>query len=264
MIRTKVKVAAGVVVGAVFSGALAAAAIPEPDGTITGCYRTNAGLLHPQGSLRVVNAPSECRSSETALTWNQQGQPGPQGKPGPAGRQGNPGPKGNPGPVGPAGPTGKTGASGPQGEAGPQGQPGATGAQGPQGPAGPQGSPGISAAKFARNSTLVTTQYTLVTSMGLTRGSWVILGTGQVNLLNLDSDQTAEAMCELRLNGNFIGDGIDVRLARGTASIPVNGGAFVTDNFGTVGLWCKSSDDDPGAQAFARGELVAMQVGGFA
>jgi hypothetical protein len=70
-------------------GTIAApAAIPSESGTITACYTKQQGLLSPKGSLRTVDAASQCYSHETALTWNQQGQAGP---PGPAGAQGAPG-----------------------------------------------------------------------------------------------------------------------------------------------------------------------------
>src|SRR4030042_4126178 len=49
-------------------------------------------------SVRIVNAPADCRSWETPLSWNQTGEPGPQGiqglqgPPGPEGAEGSPGP----------------------------------------------------------------------------------------------------------------------------------------------------------------------------
>jgi hypothetical protein len=62
-------------------------------GVITACYQKVGG------NLRVVDAAAgdECRPSEQALTWNEQG---PKGDPG---AQGDPGPKGDTGPPGPAG-----------------------------------------------------------------------------------------------------------------------------------------------------------------
>jgi hypothetical protein len=51
---------------------------------IHGCYG-------PSGGLRVVTSSTDCRSPETAISWNQQGkqgEPGPQGKPGLAGPSG--------------------------------------------------------------------------------------------------------------------------------------------------------------------------------
>jgi hypothetical protein len=116
--RTKLKVAAGVFAGALASGGLAYAAIPAADGTITACFTQSAGLQGPKGSLRVVDAASQCRAGETALTWGRQGLRGPDG---------------------PAGPAGPAGAAGTAGAAGAQGQPGPQGTQGPAGPAGVSG-----------------------------------------------------------------------------------------------------------------------------
>ena len=87
-----------VVVFAAIAAAVAFGAIPDSNGVIHGCYTTATG------SLRVVNASSECFVTETALDWGAQG------------------------------PAGATGSQGVQGVAGAQG---ATGAQGPQGPIGP-------------------------------------------------------------------------------------------------------------------------------
>jgi hypothetical protein len=62
---------------------IAHATIPDQGGVIHGCYGRN-------GQLRVIDAPTEsCRADETALNWNQAGQPGPQG---PAGSTGPAGP----------------------------------------------------------------------------------------------------------------------------------------------------------------------------
>jgi hypothetical protein len=118
---------------------VAYAAIPDA-GVINGCVGGN-------GNLRVIDAAQEaCKSSEAALSWNQQGPKGeagavgPQGQVGPAGPQGERGPIGVTGPVGPAGERGADGPQGPvgpAGPAGPRGLTGATGAPGTQGPPGP-------------------------------------------------------------------------------------------------------------------------------
>ena len=117
MIGTKVKVAAGVVAGALASGGLAYAAIPANDGTITACY-TKSG-----GALRVIDAEGgqTCKGNETQLTWNRQGE---QGLPGPEGPQGANGPEGPQGETGPQGPQGEPGEPGPQGPQGEKGDPG--------------------------------------------------------------------------------------------------------------------------------------------
>ena len=46
------------------------------DGLIHGC------VDNKKGKLRVVSDPSECKSKETPLSWNQQGLTGDRGEPG--------------------------------------------------------------------------------------------------------------------------------------------------------------------------------------
>src|SRR3954447_15043899 len=75
-------------------GALAAAAIPGADGTITGCYAASGGQ---QGNLRVIDEGQSCGKGETQITWNQkgvQGDRGPEGPQGPQGPQGTAGANG--------------------------------------------------------------------------------------------------------------------------------------------------------------------------
>ena len=110
--RTLVTAAAVLAVLAI-GGSVALATIPDSGGAINACYAKKDGIL------RVIDAPSvACKSTETALAWNQagpQGLPGdtgPQGLKGDQGAQGSQGPKGDSGPAGPAGPAG---AQGPQG-----------------------------------------------------------------------------------------------------------------------------------------------------
>jgi len=98
------------------------ATIPDGNGVIHGCYDRSGG------TLRVIdNSVTNCKSSETALSWNVTG---PQG---PAGLAGATGPTGA---IGPAGATGPAGSQGPKGDTGPTG---ATGPSGVQGPAGTDG-----------------------------------------------------------------------------------------------------------------------------
>src|SRR5688572_23467385 len=70
-------------------GGFAYAAIPAADGTFRGCYaKTNGiilGIPHNKGDLRLVNEGEACRSYETLVTWNRQGQPGAPGAPGVSG-----------------------------------------------------------------------------------------------------------------------------------------------------------------------------------
>lgn len=76
-----------IAVTAIVGGGFALAAIPNGDGTITGCYDNRTGML------RVIDSEegAECRTSEIALTWNQTGPQGPQGPQGPSGPPGPPG-----------------------------------------------------------------------------------------------------------------------------------------------------------------------------
>lgn len=85
------------------AGGVAYAAIPQ-GGVISACYGKATG------DVRVIDAATAaCRPGEVALSWNQQGVPGPQGAVGPAG---------------PAGPAGTDGADGADGAPGAAGQPG--------------------------------------------------------------------------------------------------------------------------------------------
>lgn len=141
--RLRVLIALLAAVLAGIGTAVALAAIPDSNGVIHGCYTTASG------SLRVVDASSECFVTETPLDWGAEGpagptgSQGPQGVAGPAGSQGPAGPQGATGadgvigPTGPAGPAGPEGDLGPTGPAGADGLPGVAGAQGPQGPIGP-------------------------------------------------------------------------------------------------------------------------------
>ena len=63
--------AAGVLLAA---GGVAYATIPDSSGAIHGCYARSGG------SLRVIDATvTNCKTGETSLDWNVQGQQGPQG-----------------------------------------------------------------------------------------------------------------------------------------------------------------------------------------
>src|SRR5262245_62098219 len=76
LIRPGVAVLAGLAMVLVVGG-IAYATIPDSGGAIHGCYAKSGG------SLRVIDASvTNCKSTETALSWNQAGQ---QGLPGPPG-----------------------------------------------------------------------------------------------------------------------------------------------------------------------------------
>lgn len=116
---------------------IAGATIPDDQQVIHSCY------LKSGGSVRVIDdSVTNCKNTETRLSWNQQGRQGLKGDTGPAGPAGDTGATGDTGPAGPAGDTGATGPAGDTGPAGPAGPTGDTGAAGPAGPAGPTGDTG--------------------------------------------------------------------------------------------------------------------------
>jgi len=160
MLGTGMKIAAGIVAGALSTGGLALATIPAADGTITACY-SHGG----DGKLRAVDSASQCRPNETALSWNQRGPAGPQGD------------------AGPQGPTGPQGAAGAQG---------AQGLQGEQGAAGPQGEPGPSDAFIARNDGPMPANGDQVVSLTVPRGYYAVYAKVQLN-----SHGTDDVKCQL-------------------------------------------------------------------
>jgi hypothetical protein len=100
------------VVGLMVAALLVAAAgfVAAQDSTmIKGCYDKKTGLL------RYLQSGSSCRSTETAISWNQFGPQGPQGEKGQQGDLGPQGPQGAQGPQGPQGEKGETGSQGPRG-----------------------------------------------------------------------------------------------------------------------------------------------------
>ncbi len=105
---------------------IAYATIPDSGGVIHTCFKSIDATKLGGAALSVVDSESgaTCKAGDTALTFNQQGPPGPQGPQGPQGD------------TGPQGPQGDTGPQGPQGDTGPQGE------QGPPGPPGPSGALG--------------------------------------------------------------------------------------------------------------------------
>ena len=129
----KTKVAVATAAAVLASGGVAAATDAFSDEAIHGCYK------QANGQLRVVAAGSDCRESETAVTWNQRGPAGRSGAPGAAGEQGE---KGDTGPQGEKGDTGPQGEKGEPGAQGGKGDPGAQGEKGDPGPAGQDGAPG--------------------------------------------------------------------------------------------------------------------------
>jgi hypothetical protein len=73
-------VAVGLLAAVVLAGvAYAGIAVLSQSSVITACKRNSTG------AARIVDDASQCRSSETALSWNTEGLPGPPGPPGPGG-----------------------------------------------------------------------------------------------------------------------------------------------------------------------------------
>src|SRR3954465_5044277 len=69
------------------TGAFAATVLVSADGTISGCVAKKG---KHKGALRVVKPGARCKRRETAIAFNQRGQPGT------AGEQGAPGTPGSP------------------------------------------------------------------------------------------------------------------------------------------------------------------------
>lgn len=82
--RIAVLAASALLAVAVLVSGFALGSVPDADGSIHGCYRTNSGRL------RVIDSDEgqRCRTHETALEWNQDGPTGPPGPPGPPGSGG--------------------------------------------------------------------------------------------------------------------------------------------------------------------------------
>ena len=78
--------------GLVTAAGIAAAAIPDGNGVIHGCYVPKIGVV------RVIDTAKgqTCTSVETALNWNREGRKGDTGATGPSGPAGATGPKGDP------------------------------------------------------------------------------------------------------------------------------------------------------------------------
>jgi hypothetical protein len=70
------------------------ASIVGPDGTINGCYKSDADKAGQKGDLRLVAAGEACKSGELAIQWSQQGPKGDQGIQGIRGPEGPEGPAG--------------------------------------------------------------------------------------------------------------------------------------------------------------------------
>jgi len=194
------------------------AQIPAQNGTISTCFTKSTG------SIRVIDASvTNCKSGETSLTWNQQGNTGPQGPPGA---------------------TGATGATGPQG---PQGAPGPTGAAGPQGPpgvTGPQGVPGngIVSGYAARDASVqsIGSGSTVVKQVLVAPGTYILGGS-----IKAASNDDTTVYCELDAGADTVGktaqdisgQGLVINDRNGDASLSLSGSDTLTST-STIQIYC--------------------------
>lgn len=127
-------------------GAAFAAASAAAPGEISACADNASGVL------RMAKGASDCKASESAVTWNKQGVQGVAGVKGDKGDTGATGAKGAAGAVGPMGAAGPKGEKGDKGATGATGAKGAAGAVGPMGATGPKGDKGATGATGARGA----------------------------------------------------------------------------------------------------------------
>ncbi|XVQ85250.1 hypothetical protein ACQP15_41750 [Microbispora siamensis] len=126
---------AGALAGSVLVLGGAATASSASDAAFYACVNKSTRYM------RLVNATTTCKTTETKVSWNKTGPQGPVGIGG-TGPQGPAGPQGLRGPQGMRGPQGPKGDTGPQGPKGADGKDGKDGATGPQGPKGDPGKDG--------------------------------------------------------------------------------------------------------------------------
>jgi len=212
------------------------------------------------GALRIVTTSSDCKNSESFISWNQQGIQGP---PGLQGQQGIQGPKGD------------------------KGDTGTTGLAGPAGPAGQAGPAGISRASFAfagpstwgRDASNLGVEFYPVLGTSVGPGNWLFVATvnnaGPVGFLHPlfpDAALRVETACEIRSNGASIGGAV----ATGEMTwqyadlhtLTINGGAFVAPGAGAViQVWCRVTGlgfyDVFEYRKVDGVQLLIMEVGGF-
>ena len=206
--------------GSVYSS-MAFATIPN-GGVIYACY-TQSG-----GTLRVIDASvRNCKKTETALSWDAEGTPGPQG---PVGEQGVTGP------AGPAGPTG------------PQGSQGSQGVQGPQGPTGPAGATTHVYWSFTAGEQPLDGS-TLVARVFPPAGTYLVSSTGYVQ----DSFNDAGEQCSLGTSAGVTSQtvqmdtfgilgGINVSARNGAANFSLSN--LITIGGGTsIEVFCQADDN---------------------
>jgi hypothetical protein len=101
--RRAVVVGAAAAVTLPLVAAAATAAVPDASGAFHGCYLKTTGVLRVIDPASSSTARNHCKTTERAISWNEQG---PQGLPGADGAQGPEGPAGVQGPAGEQGPAG--------------------------------------------------------------------------------------------------------------------------------------------------------------
>ena len=189
---------------------VAYATIPDSSGAIHGCYARSGG------SLRVIDATvTNCKSGETSLDWNVQGQQGPQGPNGPAG------------PVGPQGPQGPSGS---------------------QGPVGPQGPSGLSHGYLASSNQVPVAEFPAFSNVGsiasVPDGTYMIWA--QISLD--DSLNEPSGNCSLKVNGVVQSPtSTGVELKSGTANLTIVSAATLSGGGSTVEAQCRMGDNTTSA-----------------
>jgi hypothetical protein len=209
--RRRVPAALAISVGALLVVAgVAYATIPDSSGAIHGCYARSGG------SLRVIDATvTNCKSGETSLDWNVQGQQGSQG------------------------PSGPVGPAGPQGPQGPIGS---------QGPAGAQGPSGLSHGYLASSSQVPVAQFPAFANVGsissVPDGTYMIWA--QISLD--DSLNEPSGNCSLKVNGVVQSStGTGVELKSGTGNLTIVSAATLSGGGSTVDAQCRMGDNTTSA-----------------
>ena len=162
------------------------------------------------------------------------------------------------GPMGPVGTSGPSGPAGLVGPTGPQGLPGEAGLQGPIGPQGPSlaVSPWLDANFDQHITDLADTAMTLVTSVNLPAGSYVVLA--KVSFSNL-AGSAVRAECELRQGATNVLDTTLADLASAAvATQSLQASTVVAAGGESVALNCRTPA--PPLRVFMP-HLTAIQVG---
>jgi len=206
--RRKWTVGTVAVAAMLVAGGVAYATIPGSGGTIHGCYAKSGG------ALRVIDAGvTNCKSTETSLDWNVQGQQGPQG------------------------------AQGPQGPAGPQGAPGPQGSQGPAGPQGPTGASGLSHAYATSTTSVPVAQspaYSSVASIAnVPAGTYLVWAQTFI-----DDSSSGVGKCRIAVNGSAdLGTATAFGTSQTSANLTLVTPETLTGGGSTVAVECSSVDN---------------------